>query len=81
MKKVFYEKNKVINSENAIGANNRNYISFGVGTDLWLYNKLNSQGGGTTKCCYDILTNISFYLNGGKNSFKLANCEIYQIEF
>ena len=75
------EKYKIIKPEYAIGTSNANWISFGFCNDLYLYNNLNSEGGGTVKSYYDIPSNIDYYLNGGKNKFKLSNCEIYQIEF
>ena len=71
------EKYKIIKPEYAIRTYNKDWISFGAGNDLYLYNNLNSEGGGTVKSYYDIPN----YLNGGKNRFKLSNCEIYQIEF
>ena len=75
------EKYKVTKPEGAIGTLNKRWISFGYGDDLYLYNDLNSGGGGTVKRHYDIPSNINYYLNGGKIQFKLSNCEIYQIEF
>ena len=76
------QKFKVINAENAIGVSESNYISFGCGLDLYLFNNLKSEGGGTCKAYYDIPSNENnFYLNGGKGKFNLSNCEIYQIYF
>ena len=74
------EKYKVINPESALGVAANSWISFGNGNDLYLYNNLNSSGGGTVKQYYDI-SGGGFSLNGGKNHFRLSNCEIYQIEF
>ena len=74
------EKYKVINPDYAIGVSKNSYISFGCGNDLWIYNDSNSRGGGTSKSNYNIPGNI-YSLNRGKSSFKLLNCEIYQIEF
>ena len=74
------EKYKIINTESALGVDANNWISFGCGSDLYLYNDLNSRGGGTVKNRYDISGGLHS-LNGGKNNFRLSNCEIYQIEF
>ena len=74
------EKYKVINPESALGVAANSWISFGKGNDLYLYNNLNSSGGGTIKSNYDI-SGGSNSLNRGKSSFNLLNCEIYQIEF
>lgn len=74
------EKYKIINPEKAIRTSNNSWISFGCGNDLYLYNNLMSQGGGTSKSNYDISGGV-FSLNKGNNTFKLSNCEIYQIEF
>ena len=73
------QKYKIINQDQAIGVDNGNWISFGHGCDLYLYNSLKSTGGGTYKSYYDIPG--SYDLNGGNNTFKLLNCEIYQILF
>ena len=73
------QKYKIINQNNAIGVDNGNWISFGNGNDLYLYNNLKSSGGGTYKIYYDIPG--IYDLNGGSQSFKLLNCEIYQILF
>ena len=80
------EKYKVINSEYSISVGNKGWICIGgydnMAYDLFLYNNLNSRGGGTYKKYYDIPgKNENHNLNGGNTSFKLANCEIYQIEF
>ena len=72
-------KYKVINTEYAIGVGQNSYISIGSGNDFYLYNNLKSQGGGTVKGYYDIPE--TYILNGGKNAFKLTNCEVYQINF
>ena len=74
------EKYKVINSDNAIGVKKNNYISFGCGHDLWIYNGLKSSGGGTGQTNYDI-PGHRCSLNRGKNYFEILNCEIYQIVF
>ena len=74
------EKYKIINTESALGVDANNWISFGNGYDLYLYNDLNSSGGGTAKNHYDI-SGGDYSLSGGKNRFRLSNCEIYQIEF
>ena len=77
------QKYKILNPDRAIGVKEGFDISFGCGNDLYLFNRLKSQGGGTNKSYYDIPTNTNnnYYLNGGKNSFNLSNCEIYQINF
>ena len=73
------QKYKIKDQNNAISASENNWISFGYGMDLYLYNHLSSQGGGTSKFYYDIPG--SHYLNGSKSDFKLLNCEIYEIEY
>jgi hypothetical protein len=73
------QKYKIINQDKAIEVSNGNWISFGNGYDLFLYNQLNTRGGGTYKNIFDIPG--KFDLNGGINTFKLLNCEIYQINF
>ena len=73
------QKYNIINQENVIGVINERYISFGCGNDLYLYNKLNTEGGGTYKVSYDIPG--IYDLNGGNNRFKVSNYEIYQIDF
>ena len=72
------KKYKVINQELAIGVD-IDWISFGYGNDLFIYNKLKTNGGGTCKCYYDIPSRYD--LNEGKGGFKVLKCEIYQIEF
>jgi len=72
-------KYKVINTECAIGVNQNSWISIGSDYDFYLYKNLKSQGGGTSKKYYDLPED--FTLNGGKNTFSLANCEVYQINF
>ena len=74
------EKYKVINSDNAIDVVKNDYISFGCGHDLWIYNGLKSNGGGTGQTNYDI-PGHRCSLNRGKNYFEILNCEIYQIVF
>ena len=76
------QKYKILNADSAIGVNEGSWISFGYGSDLYLYNRLKTEGGGTNQVSYDIPRNINgFYLNGGSNRFNLSNCEIYQINF
>lgn len=72
-------KYKVINTQYAIGVSQNSYISFGYGNDFYLYKNLKGEGGGTCKCYYDLPE--SYTLNGGKNRFKITNCEIFQINF
>jgi hypothetical protein len=74
------EKYKINNPDKAIETKNSNWISFECGHDLYLYNDLNSSGGGTVQRFYNISGGI-YSLSGGKTGFKLTNCEIYQIEF
>ena len=75
------QKYKIKNQEDAIGVSIDSWISFGNGNDLYLYNELKSRGGGTCTYNYDIPGNNPNDLNGGNNSFKLLNCEVYQIGF
>ena len=76
------QKYKILNADRALEVFEGSWISFGPGMDLYLHNRLKTIGGATSKCSYDIPSNKSaFYLNGGKDSFKLSNCEIYQINF
>ena len=78
------QKYKILNADRAIEVfeGDYSYISFGCGNDLFLFNRLNTMGGGTCKASYDIPSNMNkFYLNGGIQNFKLSNCEIYQINF
>ena len=74
------EKYKINNPDNAIQTSSNSWISFGCGCDLYLFNKLKNEGGGTVKKYYDI-SGENYSLSGGKNRFELTNCEIYQIEF
>ena len=74
------EKYKINNPDKAILTEGGGWISFGLGHDLFLYNKLKNEGGGTVKKYYDI-SGENYSLSGGKSRFKLTNCEIYQIEF
>ena len=78
------QKYKILNADRAIEVfeGDYSYISFGCGNDLFLFNRLKTEGGGTYKVSYDIPSNMNqFYLNGGIQNFKLSNCEIYQINF
>lgn len=74
------EKYKINNPDKAILTEGGGWISFGFGCDLYLYNNLKNEGGGTVKQYYDI-SGENYSLSGGKSRFKLTNCEIYQIEF
>ena len=73
------QKYKIINQDNAIGVSDGSSISFGNGFDLYLFNRLKSEGGGTCQEYYDIPGRYD--LSGGKNHFKLLYCEIYQVIF
>ena len=76
------QKYKILNADRAIEVFEGSWISFGPGMDLYLHNRLKTIGGATIKSSYDIPSNKNgFYLNGGKDNFKLSNCEIYQINF
>ena len=73
------KKYKIINPENAIGAYQNNYFSFGCGNDLYLYNNCFTRGGGTFKSNYDIPT--SYELNEGKEAFKVSIYEVYHVQY
>jgi len=76
------QKYKILNADRALEVFEGSWISFGPGMDLYLHNRLKTIGGATIKSSYDIPSNKNgFYLNGGKDNFKLSNCEIYQINF
>ena len=76
------QKYKILNADRALEVFEGSWISFGPGMDLYLHNRLKTIGGATSKSSYDIPSNKNgFYLNGGKDNFKLSNCEIYQINF
>lgn len=72
-------KYKVINTKDAIGVSQNSWISIGNGNDFYLYKNLKREGGGTSKCNYDLPG--SYTLNGDKPSFKVTNLEVYQINF
>ena len=71
------QKYKIKDPYNAIGVSKNSWISFGNGMDLYIYNNLKTQGGGTYKNSYNIPE--AYELNNNKPTFNLLNCEIYQI--
>lgn len=71
------KKYTIKDSENAIGVLKDNWISFGNGNDLYLYNCLKSKGGGCHSYCYNLNGND---LNGEEKNFHLLNCEVYEVD-